>query len=174
MVSVSTPSTDEVLEAWTPICASEAALAHHATYPKRRRGYSATCGGFLDAGRAYTAVDYARAQITRADYRGQMQALFGSIDLLIKPVVAKLNPTVKAFNAQCEKPDGLSDLIRFTAPDDMAGLPTITLPAGLDKHGSPLSFQLVGRGFEEALLFRAGARWQAASEWTTLRPPLAV
>ena len=64
-------------------------------------------------------------------------------------------------------------LSAFTAPDDMTGVPTITLPAGLDKNGSPLSFQLVGRHFEEALLFRAGRVWQSAADWRDMRPPLA-
>lgn len=174
VVSFTGPDTAAALAAWTPICAAEAALAHAATYPKRKRGYSATFGGFLEAGRAVSGLDYARAAIARLELRGALAETFTGIDLMIKPVTAKLTPTVKAFKAQCAKPDGLADLITFTAPDDMAGLPTITLPAGLDKHGAPIAFQLVARPFEEALLFRAGAVWQKAGDWHGKRPPLAV
>lgn len=174
VVSFRHPDTAAALAAWTPLCAAEAALAHAATFPKRRRGYSATFGGFLEAGRAVSGTEYAQAGIARLEYRGAMAEAFTDVDLILKPVTARLNPTVRAFEKQCAKPDGLADLITFTAPDDIAGVPTITLPAGLDKHGSPLAVQLVARPFEESLLFRAGLVWQKAADWHGTRPPLAV
>jgi len=167
------PSMGAAIAAWTPLCAADAALAHAASYPAKKRGYSETYGGFLDTGRAVSGVDYARAQITRLQLCGQMESIFQSIDLMIKPVVATLNPTVPAFIAMCKGEGGLDELIYYTAPDDMTGAPTITLPGGLDKNGSPLSFQVVGRHFEEALLFRVGRVWQNAADWRTMRPPLA-
>ena len=163
----------EAVDAWAPICTSEAAVAHAATYPSKSSGYSAVYSGFLDDGHAVTGMDYARAVITRKNFQGQMQAVFESIDLMITPVVGMLNPTIKAFDALCAKEGGLMELIYWTCLDDMAGVPTITLPAGLDTNGSPLGFQLVGRHFEEPLLFRAGAAWQTAADWRGTRPPLA-
>ena len=163
----------EAVDAWAPICTSEAAVAHAATYPSRSKGYSATYSGFLDDGHAVTGMDYARAVITRKNFQGQMQAVFETIDLMITPVVGMLNPTIKAFDALCAKEGGLMELIYRTCLDDMTGAPTITLPAGLDTNGSPLGFQLVGRHFEEPLLFRAGVVWQKAADWRGERPPLA-
>ena len=168
------PPLEAALAAWGPICTADAATGHAASYPSKKRGYSATFGGFLDMGHAVTGLDYAEAEITRREFRGNMESVFTSIDLMIKPIYQKINPTVKAFAAMCAKEGGLDDLIAFTAPDDMTGVPTITLPAGLDKNGSPLSLQLVGRHFEEALLFRAGRVWQNAADWRGVRPPLAV
>lgn len=165
------PPLEAALAAWGPICTSDAATGHAASYPSKKRGYSDTFSGFLDMGHAVTGLDYAKAEIIRREFRGQMEAVFTSIDLMIKPVYQRINPTVKAFATMCEA--GLDELITFTAPDDMTGAPTIILPAGLDKNGSPLSFQLVGRHFEEALLFRAGRVWQNAADWRDMRPPLA-
>jgi amidase len=167
------PPLEAALAAWGPLCTADAATGHAASYPSKKSGYSDTFGGFLDMGHAVSGLDYATAEITRREFRGQMESIFTSIDLMIKPVYQRINPTVKSFLAMCAKEGGLDDLIAFTAPDDIAGVPTITLPAGLDKNGSPLSFQLVGRHFEEALLFRAGRVWQNASDWRDLRPPLA-
>ena len=167
------PPLDTALAAWGPICSADAATAHAASYPSKKRGYSATLGGFLNMGHEVTGLEYANAEIARRELRGEMESIFTSIDLMIKPVYKKINPTVKAFAAMGEKEGGLDDLITFTAPDDLTGAPTITLPAGLDKNGSPLSFQLVGRHFEEALLFRAGRAWQDAADWRDLHPPLA-
>ena len=168
------PPVDDALAAWGPICSADAATGHIASYPSKKRGYSATFGGFLNMGHEVTGLEYANAEITRRELRGNMEAVFSSIDLMIKPVYKKINPTVKAYAAMGAKEGGLDDLITFTAPDDITGSPTITLPAGLDKNGSPLSFQLVGRHFEEALLFRAGRAWQDAADWRDMRPPLAL
>ena len=167
------PAADAALAAWGPLCSADAALAHSATYPSKKRGYSDIFGGFLATGRSLSALDYSRAEIARREFRGAMDNVFQSIDLMIKPVYAKLNPTVRSFTAMCAKEGGLDALITFTAPDDITGQPTITLPAGFDTNGSPLSLQLVGRHFEEALLCRAGRVWQNEIEWTRARPPLA-
>ncbi len=44
----------------------------------------------------------------------------------------------------------------FTVTVNMAGLPGIAVPAGLDSQGLPLGLQLIGRAFDEETLFAAG------------------
>src|SRR5215210_5456504 len=44
----------------------------------------------------------------------------------------------------------------FTVTVNMAGLPGIAVPAGLDAQGLPLGLQLIGRPFDEETLFAAG------------------
>ena len=44
----------------------------------------------------------------------------------------------------------------FTVTVNMAGLPGIAVPAGLDAHGLPLGLQLIGKPFDEETLFQAG------------------
>ena len=45
----------------------------------------------------------------------------------------------------------------FTVTVNMAGLPGIVVPAGLDGQGLPLGLQLIGRPFDEETLFSLGA-----------------
>ena len=45
----------------------------------------------------------------------------------------------------------------FTVTVNMAGLPGISVPSGVDAQGLPLGLQLIGRPFEEATLFSLGA-----------------
>jgi aspartyl-tRNA(Asn)/glutamyl-tRNA(Gln) amidotransferase subunit A len=52
----------------------------------------------------------------------------------------------------------------FTVTVNMAGLPGIVVPAGLDAQGLPLGLQLIGRPFEEETLFALGAALEAATE----------
>ena len=49
----------------------------------------------------------------------------------------------------------------FTVTVNMAGLPGIAVPAGLDAQGLPLGLQLIGRPFDEETLFSLGQRDRA-------------
>ena len=51
----------------------------------------------------------------------------------------------------------------FTVPASLAGLPGISVPAGLDSAGLPLGLQLIGRPFDEATMLRAAEALEAAA-----------
>ena len=51
----------------------------------------------------------------------------------------------------------------FTVTVNMAGLPGISVPAGLDGQGLPLGLQLIGRAFDEETLFAAGEAIERAA-----------
>jgi aspartyl-tRNA(Asn)/glutamyl-tRNA(Gln) amidotransferase subunit A len=51
----------------------------------------------------------------------------------------------------------------FTVTVNMAGLPGISVPGGLDSQGLPLGLQLIGRPFDEETLFSLGAVIEAAA-----------
>jgi amidase len=57
----------------------------------------------------------------------------------------------------------MGKLMRFAAPFDFSGSPTISLPCGLLSDGVPASLQLVGRHFEETTLIRAAAAYEATA-----------
>ena len=58
----------------------------------------------------------------------------------------------------------------FTVTVNMAGLPGIAVPAGLDAQGLPLGLQLIGRPFDEETLFSAAqVIEQAAGRFTPTR-----
>ena len=61
----------------------------------------------------------------------------------------------------------------FTVTVNMAGLPGIAVPAGLDAKGLPLGLQLIGKPFEESTLFQIGkviedqaGRYEAENWWS--------
>ncbi|MDD9361951.1 MAG: amidase family protein, partial [Anaplasma sp.] len=45
----------------------------------------------------------------------------------------------------------------FTVPASLAGLPAISIPSGLTKHGLPMSLQVVGKHYDEGEIFNVAA-----------------
>jgi aspartyl-tRNA(Asn)/glutamyl-tRNA(Gln) amidotransferase subunit A len=107
----------------------------------------------LSAG--YYDAYYLRAQKVRTLIKRDFEKAFASgIDAILTPATPS-----SAFGIG-EKGGGdpvemyLNDI--FTVTVNMAGLPGIAVPAGLDASGLPMALQLIGRPFDEATLFRAG------------------
>src|SRR5690606_24447118 len=51
----------------------------------------------------------------------------------------------------------------FTVTANLAGLPGISVPAGLDKNGLPLGLQVIGKALDEATVFQVGAALEEAA-----------
>jgi aspartyl-tRNA(Asn)/glutamyl-tRNA(Gln) amidotransferase subunit A len=106
----------------------------------------------LSAG--YYDAYYLRAQKVRTLIKRDFEACFAQgIDALLTPA------TPSAAFGFGEKGDDpiemyLNDV--FTVTVNMAGLPGISVPAGLDGQGLPLGLQLIGRPFDEETLFALG------------------
>jgi aspartyl-tRNA(Asn)/glutamyl-tRNA(Gln) amidotransferase subunit A len=121
----------------------------------------------LSAG--YYDAYYLRAQKVRTLIKRDFEACFSAgIDAILTPT-----PPSAAF-AIGEK--GRADPVEmylndvFTVTVNMAGLPGISVPSGLDAQGLPLGLQLIGRPFQEETLFALGAVIeQAAGQFTPER-----
>jgi aspartyl-tRNA(Asn)/glutamyl-tRNA(Gln) amidotransferase subunit A len=62
----------------------------------------------------------------------------------------------------------------FTVPANLAGLPGISVPAGLSADGLPLGLQLIGRPFDEATVLRAAGVLEEAAGFDALPSSLAA
>ena len=112
----------------------------------------------LSAG--YYDAYYLRAQKVRALILKDFTDVFRDVDALLTPTAPS------AAFAQGEKMDDpvkmyLNDV--FTVPASMAGVPGISVPAGLDADGLPLGLQVIGRPFDEETVFAVGAAIERAA-----------
>ncbi len=55
----------------------------------------------------------------------------------------------------------------FTVTANLAGLPGISVPAGLSKNGLPLGLQVIGKALDEAACFRVGGELERAAGFVT-------
>jgi amidase len=156
---------------WVPLCAVETALAHADTYPARAGEYGPVLAGLIEMGRAMSAVDLARLQVRRAALTGALGALMTRIDLLLLPVMPNAVWTVEGLASAGRAPDMVASRLRYTAPFDLSGQPTLTLPGGMTAAGVPVGFQIIGGAFSEAAILAAGHAFQQTTDWHLKRPP---
>ncbi|MEZ2221051.1 Asp-tRNA(Asn)/Glu-tRNA(Gln) amidotransferase subunit GatA [Rhizobium sp. RCC_161_2] len=119
----------------------------------------------LSAG--YYDAYYLRAQKVRTLIKRDFELAFhAGVDAILTPATPS-----SAFGIADE--DLASDPVKmylndiFTVTVNMAGLPGIAVPAGLDSKGLPLGLQLIGKPFDEETLFKtAHVIEQAAGKFT--------
>jgi aspartyl-tRNA(Asn)/glutamyl-tRNA(Gln) amidotransferase subunit A len=105
----------------------------------------------------YYDAYYARARGVAAGLRRQLDEVFRLVDVIVTPTAPSA-----AFRLG-EKVDDplamyLSDI--FTTPANLAGLPAVAVPAGVDALGLPLSLQIMGRRFDEPTVLRAARAFE--------------
>jgi amidase len=173
IVDVALPAGfDDAARDWGPLCAVECAVAHEASYPSRAADYGPVLAGLIDAGRRLSGVELAHLQLRRAAITGALNKLLASIDLLLIPVMPQAVWSVQGLAAAGRDPDTVAARLRYTAPFDLSGHPTLTLPGGMTREGLPVGFQIVSRAFDEAGILAAGHAYQQATDWHLKRPPL--
>lgn len=109
---------------------------------------------------------YAKAQNVRATYIQSYDVALTEVDVIVMPTVPTIAPRSAApedylaavdDNIRSMK-DGTS---RNTAPFNFTGHPALAIPVGTSE-GMPISMQLVGRRFEDPLLFRVAHAYERA------------
>ena len=121
----------------------------------------------LSAG--YYDAYYGQAQRVRTLIRRDFEAAFKDVDLIAAPT----SPGT-AFKMGAHADDPLAMYLEdvFTLPANLAGIPGISLNAGLDQDGLPIGLQLLGPPYREDVLLETAHAYQLATDWHTLRPGL--
>jgi len=104
----------------------------------------------LSAG--YYDAYYLKAQKVRTLIKGDFDKAWDKVDVVLTPTTP--SPAF-AFGEKTGDPLQMYLEDIFTVTVNMAGLPGISVPAGLSKEGTPLGLQLIGKPFDEATLLRA-------------------
>ena len=123
-------------------------------------GTYALSAGYFDA-------YYLRAQRVRRLIAQAYQAAFANVDLIAMPTT----PTV-AFEKGQQQSNPLSEILAdiFTVGVNLAGLPAVSIPAGLSA-GLPIGLQLIAPHLAEEKLFCAAHQFQLHTEFHRLTPP---
>ncbi len=106
--------------------------------------------GFYDA-------YYKKAQKVRTFVKNEFDNAFKKYDVLLTPV-----SPVTAFNigSKCNNPLEMYMADICTVSINIAGVPAISIPCGVDKEGMPIGMQLIGNKFEEAKILNTAYKFE--------------
>ena len=120
--------------------------------------------------RNYHGGVYAKAQNVRPTYIKAYDAALADVDVLVMPTCIMTAPRNHRPGSYLEAvEDNLMSASRAgsrnTQPFNYTGHPALALPVGKSSAGLPISMQLVGRFFDDALLMRVAYAYQHATDW---------
>ncbi len=177
LVEVSLPSTRAAIATYYIVAMAEASsnlarfdgvrFGHRAKDPKdlrelytlsRKEGFGdevkrrIMLGTFVLSAGYYDAYYRKAAQVRRL-VRDEFLAALAGVDCLLAPV----SPMI-AWPFGFHSSDPLKGLLMdaYTCPVNLAGLPSLSMPAAMSGEGLPVGMQLIGRPFEEATVFAIG------------------
>jgi amidase len=167
------PPYERLVSLWIAMCSVETAAAHKETYPARKSEYGPDLAALIDQGLATPGVEIAEINLERIKFGRRLADLFDHVDVLLIPTMPVPIPSLELMKSYGEDPNVLLGILRFTAPFNFSGSPTVTLPNGMDAAGMPLSMQVVGPHLSEDVLVRVAQAFQYVTDWHKLRPPVA-
>ncbi|MBR4292343.1 MAG: Asp-tRNA(Asn)/Glu-tRNA(Gln) amidotransferase subunit GatA [Clostridia bacterium] len=122
-------------------------------------GSYALSSGYYDA-------YYKKAQQVRVLIKRDFAACFEKYDVLLTPTT----PTTAYKFGEKSDPVAMYMGDICTVAVNIAGLPAISIPAGLDKNGMPIGIQLIANGFDERKLLTVAYAYENETGYDRLRP----
>ncbi len=117
----------------------------------------------------YYDAYYIKAQKIRRLISQDFAQAFEKCDLILSPTAPG---TAFGIGEKSSDPVQmyLSDI--FTIAANLAGLPAMSIPCGLDDANLPIGLQLIGNYFDEARMLNAAHMYQKATDWHLKQAPL--
>ena len=161
LVEVALPTSFAgIVAAGRLILEAEAAAYHESMFAQNAGDYGPGIAELITAGLARRATELVQAERARAAFRDAMVRVLGTFDAMLSPVAPGPAPL---------RSEGTGDFA-LCAPWSFIGVPSISIPTGLNKGGLPLAMQLVGGPGGLARLLGAAAWTERVIGFAT-RPP---
>ena len=130
------------------------------------------------AGQFVLGRDYSKALKVQRIIKEDHARVLQEVDFLVTPTAPVAawridSETVSLGGAEYPvRGPGSGMTSRCTSPSNATGLPAMSLPCGFTQGGLPIGLQLIGRPFEEQLLFQVAFGYESVSPYRDSRPPV--
>lgn len=147
---------EALCKGWPITTAVEAAHAHRQTFPERKGEYG-PLADLIELGLGVSAASYMEIELERRSFQAQLEQLYLSVDVILCPSMPFYGLPKEGSTEMDQAEEALSRTLKFTAPFDYSGSPTLSLPWRPGSKQIPLGIQLVARHFDEEMLVRVGS-----------------
>lgn len=136
--------------------ATEMAQAMDCFHAEHHRQHGLDVRTNLTLARAFTSMDYVKAQRVRSRLIAHFRKAFQTVDVIVTPTTGLAAPLIPARALPAGDSDltTLTEIMRFATPANLTGLPAISFPAGYTPQGLPIGMQAIGRAWDEVTLLR--------------------
>lgn len=174
VVDVEIPLIEESFYASDVVSRAEGFAFHRENLLSFRKGYGESVAERLGSGREIIPAELAEALRIKKEFTDHYREAFRRVDCLLAPTlpVTAVMLGVRELNIDGHGESIVQGFTRLNAPQNMAGVPSLSLPCGFDSGGLPVGLQLVADWGREDLLFRAGKLFQSATDWHLRVPGL--
>ena len=159
LVEVTIPLAERIIPTEWAIMMPEAAAYHHDHLRDSPDKFTDEVRALLETGAAVLATDYVNAMRWRTRIQAAWQEMFATIDVLLAPTL--VGPATLRSDPFISWPDGSVEAataayVRYSAPANVTGLPSLSVPAGFTTDGLPLGVQILGKPFAEPEIVQVG------------------
>jgi aspartyl-tRNA(Asn)/glutamyl-tRNA(Gln) amidotransferase subunit A len=140
----------------------------------RVRDFQPDVRALVEMGRLVTGPDYLKAEQYRRVLMDDFRRHFADLDVIVGPTM----PLTAWRRGEWDVTVGgqpesvLAASWRLTYPYNLAGLPAISLPCGVDRGGLPIGLQIAGKPFDERMVLRVAHAYERRHDWTSRQPQL--
>ncbi|HYJ67046.1 MAG TPA: amidase [Nocardioidaceae bacterium] len=157
-IPIALPDPTHAFGVFATIQRAEALAAHRddlGSWPTRADDYGSDVRWHLERAEALTEDDVASAQATLAELRRETRAALSEVDIVLQPTTAAGASTTTAPDRVTT--DGGEVAFRdatlpCTVLHNLVGLPSCSVPAGLDEAGIPVGIQVFGAPGDDRLV----------------------
>ena len=173
IVTVEVPDHEMLADLAIALRGPEGAVLHQAWMRERPEDYGAQVKARLEPGLVIAGTEYVTAQQIRPQITQRfVDTVFKNADVFHAPTINMPVPSIAETDVKASPnfPAIIAGMTHCTRPINYLGLPSLAVPAGFTDNGLPASFQLIGRPFAEATLYRAAAAYEAESRFSEPAP----
>lgn len=147
----------------------EAAAMHRPWMEETPELYANQVRTRMEAGFFIPATHYIDALRLRSHFvREFLDTAMAGVDAVLLPAIPFPIPTIEETDTETKGGPAVLRMVAgftgLTRPFNTLGLPALSVPCGFDSNGAPIGLQLIGRPFDEALLYRIGHAYQGATD----------
>lgn len=166
------PGLEEVLTASDIISRYEAYDFHRENLALYPTGYGPSVFSRLSSGRDLELSDYREALKIKDKVVKDFKRVFSEVNCILAPT---LPVTAVPLGTSELETGGLREsivqgFVRFNAPQNMSGVPCMSLPCGFDSLGLPIGLQLISGWNRENVLFEMAKFYQSETDWHLRKP----
>jgi len=159
LIEVEIPMAEHVISTEWAIMMPEASAYHMDALRNSPEKFTEETRALLEAGAAALATDYVNALRLRTLIQAGWAEMFSAIDVLLAPTVVaaatlRSDPFLRWPDGTVEGATGA--YVRLSAPANITGLPSLSVPAAFTSDGLPLGVQVIGRPFAEPEILQVG------------------